>query len=169
MRSTTLIVTACIVLPPELSNAVAVTENSPADSYVCVAVTVLPVKSVPSKVLELPSPKSMTKWLIVPSESDGTVNMNVCASPAVPSFALIESTVGSVLAIVVSNVIVPDCPLESVTVFVVDQVPELVYSLPFSSQPPSESVSQTTPADPQSPVESVSVEVSNTRATTVPM
>ena len=73
--------------------------------------------------------------------------MNVRSSPATtPLSALRELTVGAAFGIVVSNVIVPDCPLDSVTVFVVDQVPELVYSVP--SQPPSESVAQATPAVP---------------------
>ena len=134
----------------------------------CVEVTVDPVISEPSKVSEFPSPKSMTKWLIVPSESDGTMNMNVRSSPATTPFsALRELTLGAAFGIVVSNITVPDCPLESVRVFVVDQVPELVYPLP--SQPPPESVSQTTPVDPQSSVELVNVETSNTRATTVPV
>ena len=130
--------------------------------------TVDPVISEASKVSKFPSPKAMTKWLIVPSESDGTMNMKVRGSPATTPFsALRELTVGAAFGTVVSNVTVPDCPLESVIVFVVDQVPELVYPVP--SQPPPESVSQTTPADPQSSVELVSVEVSNTRATTVPV
>ena len=69
----------------------------------------VPFKSEPWKVADSPSPNSITKWLIEPSESVGIVNVNDCSVPSVAAVKVgAVAKVGASFAIVVSNECVPD-------------------------------------------------------------